>query len=245
MEVNFNIRPYIVLNGRKSLSIPGLIVSKLPSIVKPQIRTKAETVDGRDGDSITTLGFNAYNKEIEIGLANEYDIDDVISFFNSSGKVVFSNEPDKYYKYAIYEAIDFEKLIRFKKAKVKLHVQPFKYSDSETEKKYTRTPGTIVPVTIRNNGNIYSRPKITITGAGTVKLYLNSVQMLTLSLSNSGQTIVIDSQEMNAYNATGSSFLNRLVVGNYDNIKLEVGRNEITYTGSVSEIRIDNYTRWI
>ena len=113
-----NIRPYIVLNDVSSQTVQGLILSSLPAIAKPKIRTMIEEIDGRDGDIVTPLGFSAYDKAVEIGLSYGYDIDDVIQFFNSSGKVVFSNEPEKYYNYAIYEQIDFEKLIRFKTATV-------------------------------------------------------------------------------------------------------------------------------
>lgn len=122
---------FIILNGIDSRTIPGLIISTLPPITKPQMRSSVETIDGRDGDLITKLGFSAYDKEIEIGLANNYDVDQVISYFNSEGQAVFSNELDKYYNYTILEQIDFEKLLRFKKAKVKFHVQPFKYSNIE------------------------------------------------------------------------------------------------------------------
>ena len=103
-----NSRPYIVLNDRNSRFIPGLLVTDLPPITKPKIRTRAETVDGRDGDVITPLGYAAYNKELRIALTYGYNVDDIISFFNSSGTVTFSNEPDVYYNYAIYEPIDFE-----------------------------------------------------------------------------------------------------------------------------------------
>ena len=45
MEFNYNVRPYIVLNGVNSQTIPGLIISKLPPISKPLQRTLVETVD--------------------------------------------------------------------------------------------------------------------------------------------------------------------------------------------------------
>lgn len=245
MEFNYNVRPYIVLNGVNSQTIPGLIISKLPPISKPLQRTLVETVDGRDGDIITPLGFAAYDKSLEIGLSYEYNIDDIIEFFNSSGKVVFSNEPDKYYYYAIYNQIDFEKLIRFKTATVTLHVQPFKYSDLESERVFSLTMGEPETISVRNIGNIYSKPILKITGAGTVNLYINSREILKIDFQHIGQQIIIDSTKMNAYNADGTLFLNRLVSGNYNEVILKVGKNEITYTGSVSEIRIDNYTRWI
>lgn len=118
---------YIELNGEKSTDIKGLIIQSLPPISKPKMRTSTETIDGRDGDIVTRLGYAAYNKEVSVGLHGDFDIDDAIAFFDSDGEVVFGNEPDKYYRYQIIDQIDFERLIRFRTAKVKMHVQPFKY----------------------------------------------------------------------------------------------------------------------
>lgn len=243
MIINHSIRPYIILNGVNSNSIKGLLISELPPISKPAIRVQQEEIDGRDGDIITPLGYSAYDKVITIGLTYEYVIDDIIEFFNSSGKVVFSNEPEKYYFYSIYNQIDFERLIRFKKAEVTLHVQPFKFSDTEHEITYNISGSN--ELAIRNNGNIYSRPTITITGSGDINLFINGSQLLTIDLEATSQTIIIDSEAMNAYNSDKTTLLNRLVSGDYDNIRLKVGNNLISFTGNVSKVVIDNYSRWI
>lgn len=118
---------YIELNGEKSTNVKGLIIQSLPPITKPKMRTSKEEIDGRDGDIITKLGYSAYDKEVGIGLHGDFDIDDAISFFDSEGEVVFGNEPDKYYRYQIIDQIDFERMVRFRTAKVKMHVQPFKH----------------------------------------------------------------------------------------------------------------------
>lgn len=123
----FYVVNYIELNGEKSTNVKGLIIQSLPPITKPKMRYSAEEIDGRDGDIITKLGYSAYDKEVSIGLHGDFDIDDAIAFFNSEGEVVFSNEPDKYYRYSILEQIDFERLVRFRTATVKMHVQPFKH----------------------------------------------------------------------------------------------------------------------
>ena len=193
-----NIQPYIILNDIDSRTISGLLISSLPPISKPLQRTQVETVDGRDGDLVTPLSFSAYDKVITIGLTYGYDIDDVIEYFNSEGVVVFSNEPDKFYRYAIYEQIDFEKLIRFKKAEVTLHCQPFKFSTTEDTKLFNVVSGQAI--TVKNNGNIYSRPDITVIGSGEVDLSLNGSQVLSLDLSDN-QAVIIDSEDMNAYAA--------------------------------------------
>lgn len=119
---------YITLNGVKSNTIKGLLIQSLPSISKPLMRTEIEEIDGRDGDIVTKLGYSAYDKEMEIGLYGNFNIDNVIKYFDSEGTVVFSNEPDKFYRYQIIEQIDFERLIRYRTATVVFHVQPFKYS---------------------------------------------------------------------------------------------------------------------
>lgn len=118
---------YIELNGEKSTNVKGLIIQSLPPITKPKMRASIEEIDGRDGDIVTRLGYAAYDKEVSIGLHGDFDIDDAIAFFDSEGEVVFGNEPDKYYRYQILDQIDFERLVRFRTAKVKMHVQPFKY----------------------------------------------------------------------------------------------------------------------
>lgn len=118
---------YIELNGEKSTSVKGLIIQSLPPITKPKMRTSNATIDGRDGDIVTKLGYSAYDKQLSIGLHGDFDIDDAIAFFDSEGEVVFGNEPDKYYRYQIINQIDFERLVRFRTAKVKMHVQPFKH----------------------------------------------------------------------------------------------------------------------
>ena len=118
---------YIELNGEKSTNVKGLIIQSLPPISKPKMRTSIATIDGRDGDVVTKLGYSAYDKELSIGLHGDFDIDDAIAFFDSEGEVVFGNEPDKYYRYQILDQIDFERLVRFRTAKVKMHVQPFKH----------------------------------------------------------------------------------------------------------------------
>lgn len=358
---------YCILNGVKSNTIKGLLIQSLPAISKPLIRTQIEEIDGRDGDIVTPLGYSAYNKEMTIGLFGDYDIDDVIAFFDSKGQVTFSNEPDKYYNYEIINQIDFERLIRFKKAKVTFHVQPFKYDavdqsytfnnqlinipdysatkngielsvsdgvisvsgtgSSATEfyvpisplaleaGEYTLTAnargtnasacsirliksvpsnadsfggdylalqnnasvsleaeltatatynyvwfyitaGNAMDFTlnvemmvnnfntfsIRNRGNINSKPIITIYGSGTINLYLNGSQIFMIDLASAGY-ITIDASQMNAYQ--GDTLMNRSVTGDYDNLSLNIGTNTFSWTGDVTEVIVEDFSRWI
>lgn len=354
---------YIILNGVKSNSINGLLISSLPSISKPMLRTEVDEIDGRDGDIITPLGYSAYDKQVSIGLYGQYDIDEVIEYFDSEGEVIFSNEPDKVYRYKIIEQIDFEKLLRYKTAEVIFHVQPFKYSAVETAYSFenvsmsvpdytitkygvtvtasdgainisgtstrsaefyipvdvtladgasaleatvigTGADGTLVRViqqspvnddsvaqkvlhitaddsitrvtgtnqagatyhylwilipsgktvsfTMRvkvmavsclvyNIGNMVSRPKLTIYGTGTIALSINGTHVLTVAIPE--DHIAIDGEAMEA--TVENILANRFVAGDYDDIRLKKGRNVISWTGTVSRIVIENYSRWI
>ena len=93
------MRYYVLINNQSSLEVSGLYISKLPPISKPLKRTNIEEIDGRDGDIVTTLGYGSVDKEMEIGLFGDYDINEIISFFNQEGIITFSNEADKYYKF--------------------------------------------------------------------------------------------------------------------------------------------------
>ena len=125
---------YVIINGESSLDIEGLAIESLPAISKPLMRSKREEIDGRDGDIITQLGFSAYDKTLKIGLWGNYDIDEIISYFNQDGIISFSNEPDMYYNFTILNRIDFiNQLEAFRKATITIHCQPFKYKEEETE----------------------------------------------------------------------------------------------------------------
>lgn len=188
-------RPYIIINGKSSEEITGLMICSLPPISKPAMRVSAEEIDGRNGDIVTELGYSAYDKEIEIGLSGNYDVDDVIAYFNTSGQVIFSNEPDKYYRFSIYNGIDFEKLIRFKRATVTFHVQPFKFATENNDAVFY-SPDS---VSITNEGNIYSRPELAIQGSGDISISVNGSEAVDISLGETQQAIIIDSEGMNAY----------------------------------------------
>ena len=159
------MKNYVIINGVNSLTITGLAISKLPSISKPPLRVMTEEIDGRDGDIITELGYGAYDKELVIGLYENYDINEIIGFFNQEGTIVFSNEDDKYYNFKIINQIDYEALIKFRTANVTLHCQPFKYPleeepieliDTYVEEEgeeITLTPTEEAPMEITLKGN--------------------------------------------------------------------------------------------
>lgn len=163
------MRNYVTINGVDSTSLAGFLIQELPPLSLPKMRTKTETIDGRDGDIITKLGYSAYDKEITIGLYGSYDIDKINEFFVSEGTIVFSNEPDKYYRFTMVDGIDYDRLVRFRTGKITFHCQPFKYDATETEIDFTNTfTEDNVPYIFRANTHDANMMKLKKVVGGTI-----------------------------------------------------------------------------
>lgn len=233
------MRNYVIINGVNSTTINGLAINEMPPITKPSIRTNTEEIDGRDGDIVTRLGYSAYDKEMTIGLYGSYDLDEIMSYFNQSGTIIFSTESDKYYNFEILEQIDYEKLLKFKTATITMHCQPFKYEVNETP--ITLSSGNN---TVKNKGNIYAKPIIYIKGSGTITISLNGNQIFNIVMGDNTE-IEIDIEKLEAYNPNDGTLLNRIVTGDYDDFKLESGNNTINLGGTITSANITMYSRWL
>ena len=99
-------------------------------------------------------------------------------------------------------------------------------------------------ITIENIGNTIAKPIFTIYGSGTINLSLNNLQMFEIELGDEESEITIDIENMEAYNKETSILKNRLVTGNYDNFELAKGLNTLTWTGNITKIEIEKFSRW-
>lgn len=230
---------YIIFKNIDSRNVKGLIITELPPITKPKMRVRIDTIDGKDGSDTVNLGFEAYTKTVKIGLTRGYDIDNIIAWLHGEGDIQFSNEPDKVYRVKVHDAIDFERLLRFRTADVKFYTQPFKYSATERTK--TLSVAGLTTTEIRNAGNYFAKPIITFTGTGTINIFVNGVQKCTLKDLGTDESITLDTEKQEAY--TGNVLKNRKMDGEF--ITLETGKNTITWTGNLSTIAITHYSRWL
>ena len=348
------MRNYVIINGKKSDYVRGLIIQELPPITLPPIRTEIIEIEGRDGDIVEKLGYQAYDKEFTIGLYGDYDVNQIISYFAQSGSIIFSNEPDKYYQFEMISQIDLERLIRYKTATITLHVQPFKYSaineyydyvggiipfniysdqrngidlissgdislfgtatsyttfivpinvllNSGTTSikinavgsglisvglydgtsyfggsKYNVEAGEIIingsldtftsftqlhitvesgqilslrfsmfllKINVWNGGNIESVPKYTIQCSGDAQITINNRNSFYISLPENYSTIILDVGNLYAY--YNSINMNRFVSGDYNDLMLDVGQNQIEINGDITQIIIERYERWL
>lgn len=228
----------IIFKGIKSNTIPGLLISELPPITKPKLRVRETIIDGLDGSIFEDFGYESYDKVLKIGLTKNFDIDQVINYFNGEGNLTLSNEPDKYYKAKIIEEIDYNRLIRFKTANIKFKIQPFKYKVNETKIDVLIDNQTELKVT--NLGLEEAKPIITIYGTGEVHFYLNSIEVFKYSFDDDSQ-VVIDSEKEDAY--FNNVLKNRNMLGNFPILKS--GENVITWSGNLTRILIEPKSRWL
>lgn len=225
--------------GIDSESIEGLLICELPPISKPKMRIKETVIDGVDGSFIEELGYESYDKTMKIGLTRDYDIDEVMDYFNGEGNLIFSNEDDKLYKAKIINQIDYQRLLRFKTANITFRVQPFKYSASKISKKVDITDET--SINFYNNGNVESKPQIKIYGTGVINFKLEGRTIFTYTFASDDTYVVIDSDKQDAY--VGSILKNRFMNGDFP--IFQKGKNTISWDGTITKIEISNYSRWI
>lgn len=236
---------YIIWNGIDSLSIPGLLISELPPITKPAMRTQITEIDGRDGDISDFIGYSAYDKTLKIGLYGNYDINEIINYFNGvfdgTGNIIFSNEPDKFYNAEITEQIDFERLVRFRTANVEFHTQPFKFLVEEASIEVDISGQT--EITVENVGLLPSRPIITIYGTGIIEISVNGYAQFQVDLADGGAPITVDSAIQECYSGTPLILKNRSMVGIFPTFA--PGTSTITWYGSLTRIEIQPKSRWL
>lgn len=229
----------IIWKNIDSETIPGLIITNIPPITKPKMKTSITKIDGRDGDIIEELGYESYTKSIGIGLTRNYDIDRVMKYFTGVGELIISDEPDKVYKAQIIEKIDYKRLIRFKTAVVKFYTQPYKYL--KDEKSIILDVNNETSLKITNVGLEKSKPIITLEGTGTIEISLNGFNLFKYVFPENETKVVIDSLEEEAY--LDNVLKNRNMLGTFP--IFEVGENTISWSGNVTKISIEPKSRWL
>lgn len=228
---------YIIWKGVQSTTIKGLLVCQLPPITKPTMRVSETIIDGRDGSIIEELGYEPYDRPLSIALRGDFDIDEVMKYFTGEGEIVFSNEPDKVYRARIHAQIDYNRLLRFRQANILFRVQPYKYAYNEKSITLTTSNGTNVV----NKGLETSKPKMTITGSGTIAISVNGVDVFEYTFPSGESQVVIDSEKEDAY--LGNVLKNRNMNGEFP--ILQSGNNKIGWTGNVQKIVVDVRSRWL
>lgn len=97
--------------------------------------------------------------------------------------------------------------------------------------------------TVTNTGNYTALPTLTIYGSGAVGVSVNGNAVL--SIAGLAENITIDAEAQEAYKGSLATLKNRLVTGDYTALALAPGVNTISVSGTVTDVKIENYSRWV
>lgn len=239
MRIETLYKPYFIFKGINSLDM-GIVTTSLPDVVRAERRVEKVTIPGRNGDlTIDEGSYSNYTLTLEAAIIKRANIDKICAWLDGEGEVIFSTEPDKVYKVRIANQISIGKMLQyFQKFQVNFDTFPFKYSVNAAADMIDNLENN---TTVLNKGTVYSEPKITITGSGSVVLTINEREYTINNLSGS---ITLDSEIMEIINL-GSAVYMPPSMDNYLFPRLEVGLNEISYSGNIEKISMNPRWRWL
>jgi len=232
MNLNKIDEVYFIFNNISSQDY--LTIKTLPSIFKAQKDINLIEVEGRSGFLTQDLGsYRGIVKTIECIVKDLSQADYICEWLDGGGEVVFSNEPDKVYKTVINNQIELSMLIKtYHSFLVQFQCQPHKYSLQNNAITLQATG------TIYNSGSAIALPIIKLFGTGSLTLTINGNLV---NLTNVSEYVTINSDLMDCYKDT--LLKNNDMSGEFP--ILEVGNNNISWTGTVSKVEITPNWRYL
>ena len=223
---------YVIFNNINTLDFA--LIEDLPMVDKAEDDIEFIEIDGRHG----FLTFDKKSKKpIDYNLRLIVDgldkIDLIKSIFNGSGKLVLSNNKERYYKAVVTNTMTFNRQVKEKyEIEISFKLQPFAYELNE---------GTIVLNSnriINNITNATSQPIIIVNGLGDGLLTINDN---VIQLKGITDHIILNFELEEAYDQSGRS-KNMNVLGEFEEFK--IGSNTISWNGGITSLIITPNWRW-
>jgi len=228
---------YFIWNDINSLSQD--IYCSNPKITIPKRDYEKVVIPGRSGFYAVDNGsYSTVVKSLECRLRDNTRIESIALWLNGSGKVIFSDEAQFYYKGVINQALPIERLLeRYRAFMLTFDCQPFKYKVSEQNDKLTITKS---PFNFLGQGTFWAAPVITIYGSGNINITVNGEL---IQLTDVNGHITINSEVMDCYKDGVNA--NMQMVGEFPKLRENGQLNAISYTGNVSKIEVIPSWRWL
>ena len=233
------MQSYFIWRGIDSRNM-GVILRRAAPLIRPEERVEHLTIPGLSGDLTVTEGqdiYNSYIQTLEISVRGGWRVRDVYRWLRGSGKVVFSSDPDKQQDARIIGAVTLNKVSRNLDnwaGSVQWYCQPLK------ERIYPVTRTLTAAGTLQVDGDVPTRPRITVTPSGsTVSLAVNG-NTFTITGTTSGVDVVLDSYTRTAL--VGTTNVTKNTTGGFPTF--EPGANTIGGSGW-SSLAIDPRERFL
>jgi len=222
-------KSYFIWNGMDCRNM-GVTLAGPVAIVRPEERVKHVEIPGRSGDLT----------QVESEVRGGYRVRDVYRWLRGAGYVTFSGEPDRKQPARIIGAITLDKHshnLDIWTGEMQFYCQPLKQLLQENSVTITSSGSNV-----KNNGDVTSKPKITLTASGTSATVAAGGKSLTITGLTSGNDYIIDSDVQEVTNAAGTSILTQNSSGSFP--MLEPGDNNVTGSGW-SKLVIERRERYL
>ncbi len=235
---------HITYNGVTNTEVGAELVDlDIPSRAGQQAETL--TIPGRVSPLLRIYPQrDAYSITVTLRILYNEDLSTVYNWLSGSGRLVFSDTPDRYYNVSACAVISSKRIgaaNTIREIKIKLTCAPFAYAIANDPVELTSSPAQLQTI-----GTMYSEPLIELTGTGDVTLTVNGV---TLEIKDVSGTVFIDVHTCQVYKleyGAKTSILSA-TTGWMEPLFLvpsDTAVNIISWTGEVSVVKITKNERW-
>ena len=229
-----------------SSSLFGILESAPMPPANDEIVTEVETA-GHISNAYYLTGRYA-NRELPavLGIKDKSKLRTLYSWLTGTGQLIFSSEPDKYYKVIRIEKTPERMSVRFGKVEVRFTAEPFAYAVSPTELDLTSASSYMK---VPNAGTMFSAPEIRfVPAAEQVKVDVNGAEFIVSGLleqAANGFTVVIDCDLEVVYYISGDQKIDITYKSKNNFPLLHTGDNYIKHNGAVSSMTVTVNERWL
>ena len=173
------------------------------------------------------------------------NIDKINSWLIGTGKLILSNDPDRYYIATCNNALTGQRILTLGKLPVQFNVLPYKYDNEEDDSfELVDLQDELLHKTasILYQGNAPSEPVYKITATGNVQIY-NVQSGNTFEIQGLTEYCIIDIKAKKVTDENDNVILDH-TYGDIFDLMLIPGDNYFFLSGSITEFEVKRKTRW-
>ena len=173
------------------------------------------------------------------------NIDKINSWLIGTGKLIFSNDPNRYYIATCNNALTGQRILTLGKLPVQFNVMPYKYDNSESDvwEDITIAEGLISKtVNVGYNGNAPSESAYKITGTGNIEIY-NVHNGRSVEIHDVSGYCIVDIKKKKVYDHNNNVILDH-TYGDIFDLQLNQGNNFFFLSMNVTKLEVKKRTRW-
>ena len=237
------MEPYAIYKGTSNADI-GVFMEQLPDEIRPRRNIEEIQIPGKDGRAAVDLGsYDIGQTSMKVN-CNGHTPTEVYAWLRGEGWLTTSNDPEYMRWVSFYDQIGDS---RFRTAEacydtlnIPMRVQPYKYLVNAADDYMDLTEEKV----FEGKGNDDALPVLEITGSGDINLMINGMTVLIDGLNG---TLMLDCDTKTPYTDENGvmQFAGRKVTVIDEWPRLLPGSNAVSWTGSVSRLRIRPWWRWL